>query len=140
MGNSVILQVGVKVLLKNKEGKYLLLRRSLDKYPEIKGRWDIVGGRIDPGTDLISNLKREMEEETGLKFVGEPKLIAAQDIIPNAERHVVRLTYIGESNGDVQLDTSENDTYKWYTPAELMALEDIDMYFKQLLDDGILVL
>lgn len=38
------LQVGVKVLLKNKEGNYLLLRRSLKKYPGVKGRWDIAGG------------------------------------------------------------------------------------------------
>jgi len=42
------LQVGVKVLLKNKAGQYLLLRRALEKYPEIQGRWDIVGGRINP--------------------------------------------------------------------------------------------
>jgi len=55
MENNIILQVGVKALLQNSEGKYLLLRRSLEKYPEIKGRWDIVGGRIDPGSILIEN-------------------------------------------------------------------------------------
>lgn len=43
MENSITLQVGVKVLLGDNDGRYLLLRRSLEKYPEIKGRWDIVG-------------------------------------------------------------------------------------------------
>jgi len=37
------LQVGVKVLLKNKEGKFLLIRRSPKKYPEVGPKWDIVG-------------------------------------------------------------------------------------------------
>ena len=30
------LQVGVKILLQNKEGKFLFLERNLEKYPEVK--------------------------------------------------------------------------------------------------------
>lgn len=136
MENNIKLQVGVKVLLKNKEGNYLMLRRSLEKYPDIKGRWDIVGGRIDPGSGLLDNLKREIKEETNLDLIKEPKLIAAQDIIPNAEKHVVRLTYIGEIEGDIKLDESENDMYKWYSAEELKDLEDMDIYFKKLLNNN----
>ena len=40
---TVELQVGVKVLLKNPEGKYLFLHRSAEKYPETQ-KWDIPGG------------------------------------------------------------------------------------------------
>ncbi|MBT4209876.1 MAG: NUDIX hydrolase [Candidatus Komeilibacteria bacterium] len=134
----VKLQVGVKALLKNKEGKYLMLRRSLDKYPDIKGRWDIVGGRIDPGSVLIDNLKREIKEETNLELVGIPKLIAAQDIIPKPEIHVVRLTYIGEVEGNIRLDESENDQYKWYSAEELKQIDDLDIYFKELLDNNLI--
>jgi ADP-ribose pyrophosphatase YjhB (NUDIX family) len=129
-----ILQVGVKILLKNKEGKYLLLRRSLKKYPDIRGRWDIVGGRINIGTPLIENLQREVQEETGLMLVGEPRLVAAQDILRSPEKHVVRLTYVGEAAGEIALDTSENDTYRWYSREELLKLDDVDVYFKALLD------
>ena len=57
----VILQVGVKAFLKNKDGKYLLLQRSSLKYADTKGAWDIVGGRIEPGTPLLDNLKREIK-------------------------------------------------------------------------------
>ncbi len=60
------LQVGVKIFLKNKEGKYLLLKRNSVKYSNIRGEWDIVGGRIDPGTKLMDNLRREVREETQL--------------------------------------------------------------------------
>jgi ADP-ribose pyrophosphatase YjhB (NUDIX family) len=75
------LQVGVKILLKNKEGKCLVACRSAEKYPEVGAKWDIVGGRITPGIPLIENLKREVREETGLEIIYEPKLITAQDIL-----------------------------------------------------------
>lgn len=130
----VALQVGVKVLLQNKEGKFLMLHRSLEKYPEVTtGRWDIVGGRINSGTPLLENLKREIKEETGLELVGEPKLVGAQDILRNPQRHVVRLTYVGQADGEVVLDTSENDQYKWCSQDEILALDDTDIYFKELL-------
>ena len=131
----IILQVGVKILLKNAEGRFLLIRRSLVKYPEVhRGRWDIAGGRINPGTPLLENLKREVAEETGLKLVGEPRLIAAQDILRVPSRHVVRLTYVGESSGEILLDPSENDEYQWLTKEELEKWDDIDIYFKELLE------
>lgn len=134
----VLLQVGVKALLKNKKGTYLLVRRSLEKYPDVVGRWDIVGGRINPGTTLLENLKREIKEETGLEFTGTPKLVAAQDIMPNTERHIVRLTYVGEVEGEVVLDTSENDAYQWYAREELLVLDDVGRYFKELLRNDFL--
>ncbi len=133
MENQIILQVGVKALLKNKEGKYLLLRRSLEKYPDIQGRWDIVGGRIDPGTTLLANLQREVSEETGLRLVGEPQLVAAQDIMRSPGKHVVRLTYIGEVEGDLVLDVTENDKSEWYSWEDIVKVEDLDVYFKEIL-------
>lgn len=133
MQNEIILQVGVKILLQNEHGQYLLLRRSLKKYPDINGRWDIVGGRIEAGTPLLENLAREVREEAGLEIIGEPKLIAAQDILRGNGRHVVRLTYAGRARGEVRLDESENDQYSWYSVEELLALDDVDVYFKALL-------
>jgi ADP-ribose pyrophosphatase YjhB (NUDIX family) len=137
MDQIITLQVGVKALLKNKENKYLLIRRSLEKYPDIKGRWDIVGGRINPGSKLIDNLRREIKEETNLDLVGEVKLIAAQDIIPKPEKHIVRLTYIGQVEGEIKLDKSENDMHQWLTIDELKKIKDVDIYFKELLDNNL---
>jgi 8-oxo-dGTP diphosphatase len=137
MQNNITLQVGVKILIQNKDGKYLLLRRSLEKYPETSdNRWSIVGGRINPGETLIDNLRREVREETGLELVGEPQLIAAQDIL-NIEgypdRHVVRLTYIGKASGDIALDTEENDMHQWFLKEELMQLKGLDLYLQKIL-------
>lgn len=129
------LQVGVKAFLKNKDGKFLMLRRSAIKYPTIAGLWDIVGGRIEPGTPLMDNLKREVFEETKLELVKEPKLIYACDILRVAGLHVVRLTYMGEIDGEPQVDGEEIDDYKWLTIDEIKKLDKLDIYTKELLEN-----
>ncbi len=131
------LQVGVKAFLRNGEGKYLLLRRSSEKYPEVGAKWDIVGGRIEPGTPLMDNLKREIKEETGLELELEPLLVAAQDILRVPGRHVVRLTYWGTIEGEPKLDDDHSE-YGWFTKEEIRKLENLDIYFKELLDKDLI--
>ena len=129
------LQVGVKVLLKNSEGKYLLLKRSPEKYPEVDNPWDIIGGRIDPGVSLFENLKREVKEETSLDLEKEPRLVAAQDILKVANRHVIRLTYTGNIEGEPTIDEDHSE-YKWLDADELRDLNGLDEFFKKLLNSG----
>lgn len=131
----MILQVGVKVLIKNSEGKLLMLKRLEEKYGKIYGLWDIVGGRIDAGSGLIENLKREVREETQLELASLPRLIAAQDIL-SPERHVVRLTYVARADGEPVLDLSENIDYRWVTFEEFSSMGDLNIFVKQLLTSG----
>ena len=132
------LQVGVKALLKNSEGKYLLIRRSSEKYPEVGAKWDIVGGRIDPGTTLLENLKREIKEEVNLDLKALPRLVAAQDILKVAGRHVVRLTYMGSIEGEPKITDTDHSEWKWFTLKEIknLSAEELDSFFKELLDKG----
>ncbi len=126
------LQVGVKIILKSKEDKYLVVLRLAEKYPEVGAKWEIAGGRIDPGHRLMENLKREVMEETGLGIVGEPVLIAAQDII-RPQKHIVRLTYLGYTDGDVVL-SDEHTEYKWISLQELKEIEPVDTVLKEVVE------
>ncbi len=128
----ITLQVGVKILLKNSKGEFLVLLRSRIKYGNFGDMWDIPGGRIIPGTDLIENLRREIKEETGLNYTGIPVLVAAQDVLRHKDKHVVRLTYIGELDGVPVLD-DENTEYKWLTLPEMKKMNDLDQYVRELL-------
>jgi ADP-ribose pyrophosphatase YjhB (NUDIX family) len=131
----MILQVGVKVLLKNPEGKILLLKRDTNKYKNLRGTWDIIGGRITPGTALLENLRREILEEVGLELQDEPHLVGAQDIMTLDERHIVRLTYTATTNGEPILGEEHTD-FGWFTLEEMKKHEDFDIYCKMLIDEG----
>lgn len=135
------LQVGVKALLKNSEGKYLLVRRNPKKYPEVGPKWDIVGGRINPGSPLFENLQREVREEVGLELIEKPQLIAAQDILKIPDRHVVRLTFIGRIEGQPTID-EEHTEAKWFTSQEIKSLksDELDSYFWALIGEKALEL
>jgi 8-oxo-dGTP diphosphatase len=128
------LQVGVKVLLKNADGKYLLMRRSPYEERGV-GKWDIAGGRIETGTGLMENLAREVSEETGLTTTSEPKLLAAQDIVW-PDRHVVRITYTADVTGEPKLGP-EHSEFGWFTYEEMKSLDKMDDYIKKLLDAGV---
>ena len=128
------LQVGVKILLQNKEGKFLFLERNLEKYPEVKKNdsLDIVGGRIKIGTPLLENLKREIFEETKLNLIEEPKLLTAQDIL-RPDKHVVRLTYLGKIEGEPKLD-EDHISYKWLTKEEVKKEAGLDPYSREVFE------
>lgn len=130
------LQVGVKILLSGREGTFLILRRAEDIYPEVRNKWDIPGGRIDPGSPLLENLTREVLEETGLTLKDGSRLIAAQDIFSrDGKRHIVRLTYLGEAEGEPRL-SGEHTEYRWVTRDESRSLDGLDGYVRVLLDSG----
>lgn len=117
----MILQVGVKALIKNREGEYLFLRRTTKLATDSNDTsWDIPGGRINPEESTLDGLKREIKEETGHTISSIPRLIAAQDIFVEPKNmHVVRLTYIIEEDvPEVQL-SSEHDAHQWVGTANL---------------------
>ncbi len=110
-----------------------MLHRSPERYPEVDNPWDIPGGRIEPGIPLLENLKREVQEETGLTLEKEPTLIAAQDILRISGRHVVRLTFVGEIAGEPKLNPDEHNNFQWFSLEELRNLEGLDGYLKDML-------
>jgi ADP-ribose pyrophosphatase YjhB (NUDIX family) len=75
-------------------------------------------------------LKREVFEETKLNLTKEPRLVCAQDIL-RPDKHVVRLTYIGQIEGEPVLD-EDHVSYKWLTVDEIKNQEGIDQYFKEV--------
>lgn len=131
------LQVGVKVLLRNSSGEFLILRRSPKKYKDIKGCWDIPGGRIVPGTKLIENLKREVLEETTMKIKDNSlKILEVQDIFYGVDKHVVRVTFEGQAVGDPVL-SEEHIEFKWVTNEEALKIKDLDGYLKEIIEKKI---
>lgn len=137
MDKSILLQVGVKIFLRDKNSRYLLLKRSPVHYPGIKNFWDIPGGRITPGTPLLENLRREVFEETKLSVSDEAKLIGAQDIIRLPEKHIVRLTFYANVEGKPILN-EEHLEYKWVTLDEMKEIKELDEFTREILEKNLI--
>jgi 8-oxo-dGTP diphosphatase len=60
--------VGIAVIARDAEGRYLLVRRA------DTGTWALPGGTLEWGERLTECLVRELEEETNAKLAGEPRL------------------------------------------------------------------
>lgn len=121
------LQVGVKGLIKNTDGLYLILRRQKPYQGEDFLRWDIPGGRINPGETLKQALAREIQEETGLTLSSDLRILYAQDILRLEGIHVVRLTFECQvESGDIKLDSHDQDSghdqYQWLSLADIKNL------------------
>lgn len=128
------LQVGVKALIENSEGKYLFMRRSQTFERETEAHWDIPGGRIEPEEALSEGLGREISEETGLQLQGTPTLLAAQDIfVSSADLHVVRLTYVAHATGELSL-SDEHQEHTWMSIEQALAT-NLDPYLAEVLSN-----
>jgi 8-oxo-dGTP pyrophosphatase MutT (NUDIX family) len=113
-----------------KDGKYLIVKRSPDK-KVFPGRWTVPGGGLET-TDYIdtpkttpeawyyaieNSLKREIEEEVGLK-VGKLNYLLDLVFIRPDNIPVATLSYWCEwESGEVKLN-EENVDFKWVTVEE----------------------
>ncbi|MFZ5390776.1 MAG: NUDIX domain-containing protein [Patescibacteria group bacterium] len=128
------LQVGVKALIKNQSGDYLLLKRTQPYPGENEPRWDIPGGRINIGEPIMKALQREITEETGLTITKEPQIIQAQDILRNPDKHVVRLTYLVQTVGEIKLNPQEHTDFIWCSLEKISELRH-DIYLDPILNN-----
>ena len=125
------LQVGVKAVIQDADGRILLLQRSQPFHGETVLKWDIPGGRIKVGEQQEEALRREILEETGLTLKQIDGIFHVQDILWNPQLHVVRVTYLVTADGDVKL-SDEHVAHQWVKREDL-PVEPTDIFFEDAL-------
>ncbi|MFF0815360.1 (deoxy)nucleoside triphosphate pyrophosphohydrolase [Rhodococcus sp. NPDC003318] len=113
------------------EGGRLLLAQRLSP-PELAGRWELPGGKIEPGETPAEGLRRELREELGVETaVGER--IGGDVPLPNG---MVLRAYVVELKAGAPV-ALEHAAVRWVDAA---ALDGIDLvpndraWLPQLLD------
>jgi len=126
--------LGIKALIRNNEGKVLLLQVNPAKlHGERKNYWDLPGGRVQKRHTVIDTLKREVAEETGVTDIKNTKeigMVLANIRIPVGENDTVGLILsVYEcviADGSNIVISDEHVAYDWFTPkeaADLLAIK-----------------
>jgi 8-oxo-dGTP diphosphatase len=113
-------RLAVKALVRDRQGKILLIRRS-QQSGQFKGKWDLPGGKVDAGESFDEGLRREVAEETGVE-VSVDALAGSLELETPGARLAVLVMECRHLSGEVRL-SAEHDAYAWVPREELPNME-----------------
>ena len=135
--NKELHRIAITAIIYDKDGKFLITRRSLSK-KAFPGKWTVPGGGLEtddytktpPSTkagqwyfSVEKALRREVKEEVNIEIGKLEYLLDLTFIIPDGTPGMVLSFYAPHSSGEVKLD-NDSINYKWVTAREA---EDYDM-------------
>ena len=112
--------VATKAFIVN-NGKILILREA-NKYQDgtNEGKYDVVGGRIEPGQRFDESLLREIKEETGITGkIGRPFYVGEwRPVVRGEQWQVVGTFFECFSETDKVILSEDHDEYLWIDPKD----------------------
>ncbi len=106
-----------------KDGKILVMKRS-SKDPFNADYWDLPGGVMNFGEEVMGALKREVKEECGLDI----EILSPIDVSTRVgdEEQYVTVTFICEyKSGTIKL-SKDHSEYKWIEAKKVPDLEELN--------------
>lgn len=102
------------------EGRLLAARRSAP--PELAGRWELPGGKVEPGEAPDAALVRELREELGVETEALGRIPGAWPIRPGLVLHVWTVRLVSGTPRPLQ----DHDAVRWLDPAEAGGVDWLD--------------
>jgi 8-oxo-dGTP diphosphatase len=103
------------------DGKVLLIRET-SHYADgtNTGRYDVPGGRVEPGQRFDVSLRREILEETGLDVdIGVPFHVGEwRPRVRGEDWQIVGIFFRCRARGTAVRLSADHDAYVWATPQE----------------------
>lgn len=110
------------VIVDDQQRALLIQRRD-------NGHWEAPGGVLEIGEDVVSGLKREVREETGLEV--EPEVLTG--VYKNMARGIVALVFRCRATGGTLTETDETRAFRWVTAEEIKDLS-VEAFAVRVLD------
>ena len=106
----------------HKDGKLFTARRAASKN-FLPGKFELPGGHIEPGEDIVAGLRRELREELdGLEvIIGDP-FYAFTYTNDTAGTHSVEIAYFAQlknPEGSIHLKAEDHSESAWITAVEV---------------------
>ena len=128
------MKVVAKILLINKAGQILVLRRGMT-HPNFPGHLDFPGGEVDADEEPLKAVVREVKEETGLT-VNDDDVHLLFDKDNNGTRHLLYMSNMPDSSIPVKLSW-EHDAHTWLSQNELCGKKlqsNFDAYYRDVIN------
>ncbi|MCK9151034.1 NUDIX hydrolase [Methanobacterium alcaliphilum] len=117
----------VRAVIKNQDGKILILKRSRDSRSN-PCCWELPGGKVEPEEDFDKALIREIKEETNLNIVLKKAAgIAQQDLPYSHSIHVIMNVKV--ISGDLKI-SHEHEEYQWAFLDEIKTLKLSEWFYE----------
>jgi 8-oxo-dGTP diphosphatase len=117
--NNVIF--GQKAFILNEKNEILVIKRL--KVDIFQDMWDVPGGKLEEGEDLLQAITREVKEECGLELTRIILVLSTSKIQGSMGDNpiIFRNIYLAQAQGTVKL-SKEHSEYRWVPLAELGAM------------------
>lgn len=103
------------------EGKILILQEATSYAEKDAGaKWDVPGGRLEPGESVRKALEREVKEESGL-VVTAGEVLGLEETFPTLggePAHIVRGYFVSAADTDSVTVGEDHAAYRWILPEE----------------------
>ncbi|MEU8305022.1 NUDIX hydrolase [Actinomadura sp. NPDC048955] len=106
--------VSVAGVVVDDQGRALLIQRRDN------GHWEAPGGILEQDEDIITGLRREVQEETGLEVTP----LALTGVYKNMPRGIVALVFRCKADAGSLRESDETSAFRWVTADEVTELAD----------------
>ncbi len=113
------------------EKVFLAKRAATKKF--LPGVYELPGGHIEVGEDIVEGLKREIMEEFGMHIVVSDPFAAFTYVYEEKGEHTIEVDYFStfvEPIDQLKLDPNDHSEYIWVGPANIS-----DMFVSRPADD-----
>ncbi|KKS42110.1 hypothetical protein A3H03_00600 [Candidatus Kuenenbacteria bacterium RIFCSPLOWO2_12_FULL_42_13] len=119
--------VAVTALIINKEGKLLVVKRSMREIA-FPGRWALPGGKLEDNETVMEGLKKECKEEVGIEIENKKIYVDDNAFVRPDNQTVKVFCYLVFAKGlEVKLNKDDFDEYQWAGIEEIGEYEVLGM-------------
>jgi 8-oxo-dGTP diphosphatase len=117
-----------------RDGQVLACRRRADQSHPLK--WEFPGGKVEPGEQPLAALRRELQEELGVRVAGAREMTRYVFQYPGGPPLLLIFFRVGVYTGAVENRIFQE--IRWASPADLQQLDFLegDLDFIRCLADG----